>query len=111
MLRAVLLQLAIVFAAALVVTPWLGFRGCISVVLGGVAYTLPNLMFVLRLRYAASVGQASAASFFVGELLKVLATIALLAIAQRWYEVHWLALLVGLFAALKANLFAFLLKN
>lgn len=83
----------------------------ISVLLGGVAYTLPNFIFVVRLRLAAATGKASAATFFVGELFKVLATIALLAAAQKWFDVHWLALLVGLFAALKANLFSFLLKT
>ena len=48
--------------------------------------------------------------FGIGELAKVLGTIAVLAVAQRYYDVHWLTMLVGLFAALKANLFAFLLK-
>jgi len=79
--------------------------------LGGAAYLLPNLFFVVRLRSAARRGQASAATFFVGELVKILATIVILAAAQRFYEVHWLAMLIGLFAALKANLFAFLLKT
>lgn len=89
----------------------MGSRGFVSVLLGGVSYTLPNLIFVVRLRVAAATGQASAVTFFVGELLKVLATIALLAAAQQWFDVHWLALLLGLFAALKANLFSFLLKT
>ena len=75
------------------------------------AYLLPNTIFVVRLRIASASGQASAATFFVGELFKVVATILLLAVAQTYFEVHWLALLIGLFAALKANLFAFLLKT
>jgi ATP synthase protein I len=111
MFKAVLLQAAIVLTAGLFVMPWMGARGLVSVVLGGTAYMLPNLIFVVRLRFTAAAGTASAVTFFVGELFKVLATITLLALAGRWYDIYWPALLIGLFAALKANLFAFLLKT
>jgi len=111
MFKAVLLQLVATLVAALVAGLWVGTRGAVSVVMGGAAYVLPNLLFVVRLRVAASRGQASTATFFVGELVKILATILILAAAQKFYDVHWLALLVGLFVALKANLFAFLLKT
>ncbi len=111
MFKAILLQVALVMVAAALTIPWLGMRGIVSVGLGGAAYILPNLLFVVRLHRATTYGQASAVTFFVGELLKVLLTIALLAVALRWADVHWLALLVGLFVALKANLFAFLLKT
>ena len=109
--KVVLLQFAATMVAAILAGVLVGTRGAVSVVLGGAAYCLPNLLFVLRLRAAASRGQASAATFFVGELIKIVATILILAVAQRWYDVQWLALLVGLFVALKANLFAFLLKT
>jgi ATP synthase protein I len=110
-LKAVYLQTAIVLMVAALVAPWLGLRGAVSVALGGAAYALPNLIFVVRLRFAAAAGKANAVTFFVGELFKVLATVTLLALAGRWFEVYWPALLIGLFAALKANLFAFLLKT
>lgn len=111
MIKAVVLQAGLVLLAALLVTPWLGSKGLVSVLLGGGAYLLPNLVFVVRLRRSANSGTASAATFFVGEFAKLLATIALLGLAQRHVEVHWLALILGLFVALKANLFAFLLKT
>jgi ATP synthase protein I len=51
------------------------------------------------------------ARFFVGEMLKVAATLALLAIVAGAYrELNWLALLAGVFLALKANLFVILIK-
>lgn len=111
MFKTVLLQVAMTLVVAGLAGLWVGTRGAVSAALGGLAYLLPNLLFVVRLRSAASRGQASAATFFVGELVKVLATILILAAAQRFYDVHWLAMLIGLFAALKANLFAFLLKT
>jgi ATP synthase protein I len=111
MFKTVLLQMAATLVAAGLAGLWVGTRGAVSAALGGAAYLLPNLLFVVRLRSAASRGQASAATFFVGELIKIVATIGILAAAQHWYEVHWLAMLVGLFVALKANLFAFLLKT
>lgn len=111
MFRTVLLQLAATLVVAGVAGLWVGSRGAVSAALGGAAYILPNLLFVVRLKAAASSGRASAATFFVGELVKVFATIVILAAAQRFFDVHWLAMLVGLFAALKANLFAFLLKT
>jgi ATP synthase protein I len=111
MYKTLLLQIAATLVAAGLAGLWIGTRGAASVVLGATAYLLPNVLFVVRLSSAASRGQASAATFFVGELIKIVATIVILVAAQHWYDVHWLALLVGLFVALKANLFAFLLKT
>lgn len=85
-----------------------GARGMNSALLGGFAYILPNLVFVVRLKVAA----ASGVSFFVGEFGKVVATIGILVAVQQLYvDVHWIMMLVGLFAALKANLIAFLFKT
>jgi len=111
MYKVVLLQFAMTLVVAGMAGLWGGTRGAISALLGGAAYLLPNLLFVVRLRAAAASGRASATTFFVGELVKIAATILILAAAQAYYDVHWLALLVGLFVALKANLFAFLLKT
>lgn len=111
MYKVVLLQFIGVLVAAGLASIWLGQRGAVSVLLGGMAYAVPNLFFVTRLSASAARKRANAATFFVGELVKILATIVLLVTAQRLYPVQWLALLVGLFVALKANLFAFLLKN
>lgn len=111
MFRVVLLQLVMTLVVAGLAGLWVGPRGALSALLGGAAYLVPNLLFVVRLRVAAASGQASAATFFVGELAKIAATILILVAAQAYYDVHWVALLVGLFVALKANLFAFLLKT
>lgn len=111
MYKAVVLQWVVILVAASLAGAWLGHRGMASVMLGGVAYALPNLLFVARLSMASAKGRVSAAAFFVGELWKVLATIVILVVAQRFYVVSWPAMLGGLFVALQANLFAFLLKN
>jgi ATP synthase protein I len=100
-----------VLTAAGLASIWLGQRGALSVLMGGVAYAIPNLFFVTKLSVSVARKRANAAIFFVGELVKVLATIVFLVVVQRLYPVHWLALLAGLFVALKANLFALLLKN
>lgn len=111
MFRAILLQSSVVLAVVAILGGILGFRGAVSGFIGGMAYLLPNLLFAIRLRMLAASGRGSAAAFLVGEMLKLVGTLAILALAQRWYDVHWLAMLIGLFAALKANLFAFLLKT
>lgn len=109
--KVLFLQFGAVALVAAIAGFWVGAIGAISAVLGGVSYVLPNLVFVLRLKIATASGRASAVTFFAGEFFKVAATIGILALAQRYFDVHWLSLLVGLFAALKANLFAFLLKT
>jgi ATP synthase protein I len=79
--------------------------------LGGVAIVVPNLLFALTLWAAARSGRASVAGFFVGEMFKVAATLALLVIVAGAYrDLHWLALLAGLFVTLKANLFVTMIK-
>ncbi len=55
---------------------------------------------------------ATAASFVMGELVKIISIIGLLASIPLLYpDVHWGAMLIGLIMALKANLFAFLVKT
>lgn len=88
-----------------------GWHGAVSAGLGGAAIVIPNLMFALSLWAAAKSDKASVARFFVGEMIKVAATLALLVIVAGAYrDLHWLALLAGLLVALKANLFAILIK-
>lgn len=112
MLKTVLLQLVVTFVAGGVGFFFAGERGLWSALFGGLAYILPNLVFVVRLKAAAASGRASGVSFFVGQFGKVVATIGILVAVQQWYaDVHWVFMLVGLFAALKANLLAFLVKT
>lgn len=111
MYKTVLLQFSVILVAAGLAGLWLGQRGMVSVLLGGAAYGIPNLFFVAQLSATATMGRASVATFFFGELIKVVATVVILVAAQRFYPIHWLAMLGGLFVALQANLLAFLLKN
>lgn len=109
--KAIFLQLGVVLVAVVLGGWWADARGAISALIGGVSYLVPNLLFVVRLKLSTASGQASAMTFFAGEFFKVAATIGILIVAQKFYDVHWLYMLIGLFAALQANLFAFLLKT
>lgn len=111
MLKVVVLQIVALLMAAAVAGLWVGERGVVSALIGGSAYLIPNLLFVLRLSFAAASSRANVVTFVIGELFKVTATIITLVVVQRWVDLHWLAMLGGLFAVLQANLFAFLLKT
>ena len=111
MFKVVILQATLLLVAAAIAGIFFGMGNALSLLVGGMAYVLPNLLFVVRLSASAATGRANAASFFVGELIKVAATVAILVGAQSIIpDLQWIALLVGLFVALKANLLAFLLK-
>jgi ATP synthase protein I len=113
MLKAVLLQIGATTLAALLAAYMFGTRGVVSAALGGAACFLPNLLFALRLSLASrGPGTSYPAVFFVGEIFKLAASVGLLAAVLFVYDdVHLLALFIGLILALKANLFAFLVKN
>ena len=111
MFKAILLQAALVGIAAALAGTFFGMRSAVSLLAGGAAYLLPNLLFVVRLSVAAASGRASAAGFMIGEAIKVGATVVILVGVQAVVpDLQWLALLIGLFVALKANLLALLLK-
>lgn len=111
MFRAVFHQIVATLIATGLAWIWVGQHGAISAGLGGAAIVIPNLFFALSLWAAARSGRASVGRFFVGEFIKVAATLALLVIVAGAYrDLHWLALLAGMFVALKANLFAILIK-
>ena len=115
MLKIVLLQAAAILVVAAIAGLLAGSDGArsamMSVAAGGAAYFLPNLLFVLRLRFAIAMRQAGAVGFLVGEAVKLAAVIALLFVLPRMMEVNWPALIAGLFAVLFVNLFALLLKT
>ena len=111
MFRAVFHQGIATLIAIVLAWLWVGQHGAVSAGLGGAAIAIPNLFFALSLWAAARIGRASVARFFVGEIIKVAATLALLVIVAGAYrDLHWLALLAGMFVALKANLFVILIK-
>lgn len=111
MFRAVFHQSVATLVVAGLAWFWVGQQGAVSVGLGGAAVVIPNLLFALSLWAAARSGRTSVAGFFVGEFIKVAATLALLVIVAGAYrDLHWLALLAGVVVALKANLLAILIK-
>ncbi len=113
MFRAIFLQIGATFLVVVVSGWFSGAHAAISAGIGGLASVLPNAMFALRLSMVSRRSGASyPANFFVGEFLKIAATIGILAIAIRTYpDMHWLSLLLGLAIALHASFFAFWKKS
>ncbi len=109
MVKTLLLQCLAILAVA-AIAGWLGGEvAARSALIGGAAYVVPNLLFVLRCAVAAR--ETGAVGFMIGAAVKLFAVIALLLILPRLMEVNWLALIAGLFTVLLANLFALLLKT
>lgn len=108
MFRLVLLQ----GIAALLVTviAWIAGGGAAawSALLGGAACVVPNGLFALRLAAAARRPQGtSAATFFVGEFLKIASTVALLLlIVWAYRDLVWLAMIAAVIVTLKSYLIA-----
>jgi len=113
MLKAVLLQLCATILAVAVSAALFGVRGAISAAGGGLACVLPSWMFAVRLAaISRKAGTASVAAFVAGELIKVASIVGLLVLVWAVYpDLHWGGMLIGLILALKANLFAFLVKT
>ncbi len=113
MLRAIYLQFGAALITAIGAGVIVGTRGLVSVGLAAVACIIPNLFFAVRLTMMSNrPGASYAANFFVGEFLKVGATIGLLAIAIKGYpEVHWPSLLIGFAIVLHAGFIAFWKKS
>ncbi len=113
MLKAVLLQLGATILAVVISAALFGMRGAISAAGGGLACVLPSWMFAMRLAaITRKAGTASVAAFVAGELFKVASIVGLLVLVWALYPaLHWGAMLIGLILALKANLFAFLVKT
>jgi ATP synthase protein I len=113
MFRAILFQIwAVVITAGLLGT-FVGGHGAASAAVGGGACLLPNALFALRLAVAARrPGGPGVAGFFLGEFVKVAATIGILAVAAKVYpEMHWPSMLLGLVVTLQASFLAFWKKS
>ena len=113
MLKVVFLQLAAILVATAISAVFFGVHGAVSAALAGLACAVPNALFALRLTLVSKrSGSASVGGFIVGELIKLVAIVGLLVLAWAVYpDLSWWGLLVGLVLALKANLFAFLVKT
>ena len=104
--KTVALQWGVILLLALIAWIWVGIAGAKSLLLGGLAVALPNallaLWLTLRLYRRGPVG---AAGLLASEVLKLGLTISLLVIGVTTMksQMVWLALIVGLVAALKAQ--------
>lgn len=113
MLKAVLLQLGATLLAVAISGALFGMRGALSAAGGGLACVLPSWLFAVRLAaMARRTGTATVTAFVAGEFIKLASIVGLLVLVWAVYpDLHWGALLIGLILALKANLFAFLVKT
>lgn len=113
MFRVVVLQGIATLAAALIAALLGGVHAAASAALGGLACVVPNALFAWRLALQVKSPQgANVGSFFVGELIKLVVTVALLFLIARFYpELNWLALLGGFIVGLKSYFVAFLIDR
>lgn len=109
MFKAIGFQLGATIVAAVIATLAFGLHGAISAALGGAACFIPNLVFALRLKaLASSPGASHGYVFLVGEVVKLVSIAGLLVAAHFLYgDLHWGALLIGVFLALQANILVF----
>ena len=113
MLKAVILQLVATFVAVLLSGALFGVACAISAAGAGLACVLPSWMFAMRLSaITRRTGSATVTAFVAGEFIKIASIVGLLVLVWAVYpDLHWGGMLVGLILALKANLFAFLVKT
>lgn len=104
MLRLILTQLGMTLLTALVAALLGGEHAGISALLGGLCCVVPNGLFALRLYFGAlRPGTLNPMTFFLGEFIKIAATIGLLGLIVWWYrDLNWLALTVAFIVALKS---------
>jgi len=95
--RIVLLQLSGVVVIALIALILVGKMSGFSALMGGLAYGLPNLIFVWRVfRYAgASQMVQFMAAFFIGEMLKLAISAILFLLIVKYLPISLLSVLVG----------------
>lgn len=104
MLQIILVQLGATVVASTIAGWFFGASALFSCLLGGLCCVIPNGLFALRLfANAQKVGTANPMSFFIGEFVKIISTVALLgAVAWLYHGLNWLALIVGFIVALKS---------
>lgn len=101
---AVALQWAVVLALAGVAWMLGGTTSAMSLLGGGACVALPNALFAGWLTLRVRAGGAGAVTMLGGELLKLALTVTLLVMLVKASPgVSWIALLVGVIGALKAQ--------
>lgn len=90
--------LGLVLLAAIIV----GLKSAASVLLGGLAYIIANLLFVWRVFRFAGAQQMNAfmAAFFVGEAMKLILSAILFLMIVKYLPVSLLSLLIGFIGAI-----------
>jgi ATP synthase protein I len=104
--KTIALQWIVILVFAGVAWAMAGTRGAQSLLVGGAAVAVPNALLALWLTLRLyRVGAVGVASMLAGELLKLGMTITLLVVVVVALKPHisWLALIVGVVAALKAQ--------
>jgi len=106
MFAAVGLQAAVVLGLAIVALVVSGATASWHLMLGGLAATVPNALFALRLAlHRGRSPESYPTVFFLGEFAKIGLTVGFLALLIRYESnLQWLPMLIGLIAALKAPL-------
>jgi ATP synthase protein I len=104
MLRLVAIQITATIAVALLAGVWSGINAFSSALLGGLCCVVPNGLFAMYLNHRAKkLETMSPRTFFFGEFAKIALTVALLGAIAYWYrDLHWLAMLLAFFVALKS---------
>ena len=95
--RIVLLQLSGVVAISLIALILFGKISGFSALMGGLAYGLPNLVFVWRVfRFSGAAQMAQfVAAFFIGEMLKLVISAILFLLIVKYLPISLLSVLVG----------------
>ncbi len=97
------MQLTATLVASIIAGLLSGAHAFLSLLIGGLCCVVPNGLFALRLYADARKLAASPISFFLGEFIKIILTIAFLgAAAWLYHDLNWLALIVGIVVALKS---------
>jgi len=99
-------------AAVLVSGGVASWAGAASALIGACAYLLPNALFALRIRLDWA-GRPNVATFFIGQFVKLVFTLAMLGLAARFAAswLVWWALLLGLVCVLKGYALLLLLRR
>ncbi len=102
--RIVFLQLAGVVVLACLALIIRDMRIGVSVLLGGLAYVIPNLMFVWRVFRFVGARQMTLfmAAFFYGEAMKLILSAILFLVIVKYLPVSLLSVLVGYIGAIVA---------
>ena len=84
----------------------------LSALWGAIAVALPSTLFAFRLSLGSGAGSAAdVAVFLVGEILKIVATVLLLALIAKWFtQLVWWALILAVVLTIKSYFLIFLVK-